>query len=157
MIFSTFSRSTTDNRWNIIRPFNPVAAPLSPDQVLGAFVEKAAKARGAGLKTVAMGPLGAVRDFFDTDHLSLLVKSLIDEDEEGQIINACSGRPRRVRDLVELLNGLEGGGFEIDEKPAEGDGPPIIGDPTKMLAYVPEAVEPDIEGILRHAWALQMG
>ena len=143
-------------KMNIIRPFNPIAAPLSPDQVLGAFVEKAAEARMEGSNTISMGPLGAVRDFLDADHLSQLVKALVEGNHEGQIVNACSGIPHRVGDLVEFLNGLEGGGFDIEEKPAESGATTIIGDPSKMFTYVPEALKPDIERILRRAWALRM-
>jgi nucleoside-diphosphate-sugar epimerase len=140
-------------RVNIVRPFNPIGVPLSPAQVLGAFVEKAAAASRTGSRRVVMGRLEAVRDVFAVDELTSLLRIFVAEGREGIVVNACTGIPRRIRDLVEFLNALPGGGFAIEEQgPEPGAASAVIGDPARFRAELRSPTPLPIEPILAEAW-----
>jgi GDP-4-dehydro-6-deoxy-D-mannose reductase len=141
-------------RLNVVRPFNLIGAPLSPAQVLGAFVARAAAARDdPHPRRIVMGCLDAVRDFVAVDDLLLLLATLVTRDHDGAVVNVCSGVGRCVRDVVAFLNGLPGGGFIVEEI---GSPPPrdsvVIGDPTRMLRLIGRDKALPIEPVLERAW-----
>jgi hypothetical protein len=127
--------------------------------VLGAFIERAQRVHHLAVQNrrVAMGRLDSVRDFFVVDDLLTLVEAMVSQNKEGILTNACSGIPRRVRDLVHFLNRLPGGGFEISE---DNDTPTsasiAIGDPTRFLALAGRSSPTDLEPVLSEAWRQAM-
>lgn len=145
-------------RVNIIRPFNPIGVPLSRAQVLGSFVEKARAARAAGNTAVIMDRLDAVRDVFAVADLLDLLKRLVVDGRHGLIVNACSGVPRRMRDLVAFLNGLPGGGFVVEEMGVRPQRESVvIGDPARFLALIGHEQACPIEPLLVDAWSHALG
>jgi nucleoside-diphosphate-sugar epimerase len=140
-------------RVNVIRPFNPVAAPLSTRQVLGSFVDKARAARASGMTTVTMGRLDAIRDIFAATDLMDLIREIVLQGRHGLVVNACSGIPRRIRDVVWLLNAQPGGGFRIEESgPASETENVAVGDPSLFLTLIGRSATSPIEPILAAAW-----
>ncbi|MEK1944925.1 MAG: NAD-dependent epimerase/dehydratase family protein [Ensifer adhaerens] len=147
-------------RANVIRPFNLIGVPLSPAQVLGAFVAKAREVRHLApqRRQITMGRLDSVRDFFVVDDLVHLIDVLVSQNTYGILTNACSGVPRRVRELIFFLNELSGGRFAILEsgEPPESESI-VIGDPTRFLTLSGRASPTPLEPVLTEAWRQAMG
>ena len=146
-------------RANIVRPFNLIDAPLSPAQVLGAFVAHAAAVRhDAPPREIAMGPLGAIRDFVAVGDLVHLLATLIQRDRNGVLVNVCSGEGRCVRDIVHRLNALAGHRFKIIEPTAQVHGAnAIVGDPARFRALTGRVRPTPIEPLIRRAWREAIG
>ncbi len=143
-------------RLNVVRLFNPVGAPLSPQQVLGAFVEKALAAWDAPEpRVVRMGRLDAVRDFLAVEDFTRLIVRLTAGGIAGETVNAASGVGRVTRELVETLNGFSGGRFVVEE---QGSPPPpgrldaAVGDATRFLQLAELDAPTPVETLLREAW-----
>lgn len=145
-------------RHNLVRVFNPVGVVNSPDQVLGAFIERALRAATEPPpRVVRMGRLDAVRDFVVVDDLVRLVLRLIEERAAGETVNACSGEGRRVRDLVEFVAALSGLDLSIVEEgsPPLDDRPDAaVGDPTKFKTLTGLQELSSVEETLAAAWPL---
>jgi GDP-4-dehydro-6-deoxy-D-mannose reductase len=85
--------------------------------------------------TLAVGNLDAVRDFADVRDVVRAYWTLLERGESGEVYNVCTGRGRRIRDLLELLIKISGVRVEVrvDEtrlRPA--DIPVLVGDPEKL-------------------------
>lgn len=142
-------------RLNILRPFNLLDAPLSPAQVLGAFVARASALRNTPApRVVPMGPLGIIRDFVAVADLVRLLGRLVSGEREGLVINVCSGRGRSVRDLVAYLNALSDDRYLVQEAGGGEPADAVIGDPGHFREAVGADAALPIEPILAEAWRL---
>ena len=119
-----------------VRPFNHVGPGQSPRFVLSAFARQVARIE-AGLQEplLRVGNLSPARDFTDVRdvvrayHLTLL------HGEPGEVYNVCSGTPRTIRSLVDLLRERATVPIEVEVDPERyrpADVPVIYGSAEKL-------------------------
>jgi nucleoside-diphosphate-sugar epimerase len=140
-------------RCNVIRVFNPVGEVNSQQQVIGAFIAKAAALIDAPSRIIRLGRLDAVRDFVALDDVLTLVVRLVEDRVSGELVNACSGQGQRVRDLVRFLIAISKRDYTVEE---QGDPPGqpdiVVGDPTQFLALAGIAAPSSVRETLAKAW-----
>ncbi len=143
-------------RHNLVRVFNPVGVENSPDQVLGAFIGKLVRSRSEPApRLVSMGPLGSIRDFIVVDDLATLIVRLLADGQSGQLVNACSGKGHRVRDLVHRVLKLSKLEVELIEEEAAVSASgydAVIGDPTQFISLSGLERLSSVEDTLDAAW-----
>lgn len=94
-------------RVSIVRPFNIVGAHMPAQFVAGALLERIHAARDGG-EPIAIGRTDTTRDFVDVGDLAAALVRLLDIEARGEIINICSGRETRIRDLLDAAIALAG-------------------------------------------------
>lgn len=156
-------RAASDRRGlraTILRIFNVVAPVNSPEQVLGAFIERAALAEGsAAPRKVEVGRLDAIRDFVSMSDLCDLVAKLVREGSDARVINVCSGEGHQIRDLITFMNELSCNRFEIEETgpaPSPGYEDCVVGDPSLFLRTLGVSAVRPIKQELALAWRNRM-
>lgn len=90
-----------------MRPFNHIGAGQSEDFVASAFAAQIARIE-AGLQepVLRVGNLDAQRDFLDVEDVVRAYVLALDRPQglpPGIVLNLCSGTPRRIRDLLDML------------------------------------------------------
>jgi len=93
----------------------------------------------AGLRApvVEVGNLDAVRDFSDVRDVVRAYDLLLESGRGGEAYNVCSGRGRRVGDLLDALLSASTARVEVRVDPARlrpADVPALVGDPAKLVA-----------------------
>jgi GDP-4-dehydro-6-deoxy-D-mannose reductase len=120
----------------LVRPFNHLGAGQAPGFVVPSLARQlldVASARAEPL--IAVGDLSPVRDF---SHVLDVVEGyllLLERGIPGEVYNVCSGEPRRIRDLLDELQGLLGTRAEIRVDPHRlrpVEIPWLVGDPGKV-------------------------
>ena len=91
--------------------------------------------RGGRDPVLAVGNLDAIRDFADVRDTVRAYWMLLDGGESGEVYNVCTGRGRRIRDLLDVL--LKASGVRVDVRVDEkrlrpSDMPVLVGDPEKL-------------------------
>jgi len=91
----------------------------------------------AGRRPAALevGNLDAVRDFTDVRDVVRAYWSLLEQGEPGQVYNVCSGKGRRVRELLDILISLTGLEVEVRVDPLRlrpADVPVLVGDGRRL-------------------------
>ena len=84
---------------------------------------------------LAVGNLDAVRDFSDVRDVVRAYWALLDRGESGEVYNVCTGRGRRIRDLLEMLVKLSGARVDVrvdESRLRPSDIPVLVGDPTRL-------------------------
>jgi GDP-4-dehydro-6-deoxy-D-mannose reductase len=84
-----------------------------------------------------VGNLEAVRDFADVRDVVRAYWRLLDKGEGGVVYNVCSGRGRRIRDLLDTLLAASGARVEVRVDPERlrpSDVPVQVGDPSRLRA-----------------------
>jgi len=84
---------------------------------------------------LAVGNLDAVRDFSDVRDVVRAYWALLDRGESGEVYNVCTGRGRRIRDLLEMLVKLAGTRVDVrvdESRLRPSDIPVLVGDPTRL-------------------------
>jgi GDP-4-dehydro-6-deoxy-D-mannose reductase len=140
---------------NVIRVFNPVGEVNSPQQVIGAFIAKAAALIDAPSRMIRLDRLDAVRDFVAIDDVLTLIVRLIEHRVSGELVNACSGEGQRVRDLIQFLVATSKLNYVVEEQghpPAPGQTDIVVGDPTRFLALAGIAAPSSVRETLTRAW-----
>jgi NDP-hexose 4-ketoreductase len=93
----------------VLRVFNPIGPALPPENMLGRAAAAIRAALRDGSDTVALGPLGAYRDFVDVRDVATAITAAALADRLAEpVLNVGSGRPVRCRDAVGLLAGIAG-------------------------------------------------
>ncbi len=93
----------------VLRVFNPVGPRVPPETLLGRAVAGLRAALGKGGNTVALGPLGAYRDFVDVrDVATAVTAAALAEQVKEPVLNVGSGRPVLCRELVGMLAEVAG-------------------------------------------------
>jgi len=99
----------------------------------------------AGLRerVLLVGNLEAVRDYTDVRDVVRAYWGLLDHAQAaaavGGVFNVCSGRGRRIRDLLDTLLSHAGGEVEIrvdKERLRPSDVPAQVGDPSRLRALI---------------------
>lgn len=87
-----------------VRPFNHTGPGQSPRFVVPAFASQITRIE-AGLQEPVMkvGNLEAARDFTDVRDIVRAYHLAVTQGEPGEVYNLASGRPRSVRELLEML------------------------------------------------------
>jgi len=93
----------------------------------------------AGLRppVLKVGNLEAVRDFADVRDVVRAYWMLLDGGEGGTAYNVCTGRGRRIRDLLDVLLAASGARVEVRVDPDRlrpSDVPTQVGDPSRLRA-----------------------
>lgn len=129
-----------DTAWRIVmaRPFNHIGAEQRAEFVVPAFARQLARIR-AGLCAPHMnvGDLDVTRDFLDVRDLAQAYLALLDEGQNGETYNVCSGQETSIRQLLERLCQLAGITPEIVRDPARlrpNDQRRVCGDNHKLRA-----------------------
>jgi GDP-4-dehydro-6-deoxy-D-mannose reductase len=82
-----------------------------------------------------VGNLEAVRDFADVRDVVRAYWMLLEKGEGGVAYNVCSGRGRRIRDLLDVLLAASGARLEVRVDPERlrpSDVPAQVGDPSRL-------------------------
>jgi GDP-4-dehydro-6-deoxy-D-mannose reductase len=106
----------------IVRPFNHIGAQQSPDFVTASFARQIALIEsGQQPPVLKVGNLVAERDFLDVQDVCSAYVSLLklaDHPETyPRCLNICSGEPRKIRTMLDILLSLSSQQIEIVEDP----------------------------------------
>jgi GDP-4-dehydro-6-deoxy-D-mannose reductase len=101
---------------------------------------------------IEVGNLEAVRDFTDVRDVVRAYLLLLEKGEPGQAYNVCSGRGRRIRDVLDLL--LAGSRARVEvrvdkERLRPSDVPAQVGDPSRLRVATDWAPRIPLEETLR--------
>ena len=86
---------------------------------------------------IEVGNLDAVRDFSDVRDVVRAYLLLLEKGEPGQAYNVCSGRGRRIREVLDLLLASSSARVEVRvdaERLRPSDVPAQVGDPSRLRA-----------------------
>lgn len=86
---------------------------------------------------IEVGNLDAVRDFTDVRDVVRAYLLLLEKGEPGRAYNVCSGRGRRIRDVLDLLLASSSAKVEVridQERLRPADVPAQVGDPSRLRA-----------------------
>jgi len=137
-------------RATALRLFNVVAPEPAGEQVLAAFLRRAADAAAAAPPwRVRMGPLAAVRDFIDLEDALTAV---------DEVINVCCGEGRAARALLGAVAAQTGGAVLVEEDPPREPSliPWSVGDPARCEALLGLRPTADLADVARRAAAWLM-
>ncbi|HSD66531.1 MAG TPA: GDP-mannose 4,6-dehydratase [Vicinamibacteria bacterium] len=84
-----------------------------------------------------VGNLDAVRDFADVRDVVRAYWMLLEKGEGGVVYNVCTGRGRRIRELLDVLLAASGARVEVSVDPERlrpSDVPAQVGDPARLRA-----------------------
>ena len=84
---------------------------------------------------IEVGNLDAVRDFTDVRDVVRAYRLLLDKGEAGGVYNVCSGRRRRIREVLDVLLGLSAAKVDVRVDPGRlrpSDVPAQVGDPARL-------------------------
>jgi GDP-4-dehydro-6-deoxy-D-mannose reductase len=82
-----------------------------------------------------VGNLDAVRDYTDVRDVVRAYWALLDRGTAGEVYNVCSGRGRRIRELLEVLLAASGASVEVrvdKDRLRPSDVPALVGDPARL-------------------------
>ncbi len=103
----------------VLRVFNPVGTGLPAANVLGVAARRIRAAMRTGESRIALGPLGACRDFVDVrDVAGAITAAALAPRLDEPVLNVGSGTAVRTRDAVALLAEVAGFTGEIRESAA---------------------------------------
>ena len=126
-----------------LRPFNHIGAGQSEDFVASAFAAQIARIE-AGLQepVLRVGNLEAQRDFLDVEDVVRAYVAAVDRApnlEPGLVLNLCSGSPRRIRDLLDMLLAQTQAFIRVEAEPARmrpSDTPYAVGSAEAAKAHL---------------------
>lgn len=91
----------------LLRPFNHTGPGQSADYFCPRVARAIARAeRGRGPAILELGPLDSAREFFDVRDMVRAYRLAAERAPSGSLYNVGSGRPVRLREVVELLRGM---------------------------------------------------
>ncbi len=100
----------------VARVFNPIGPGLPASQALGRFA--GALAAGSGPIRLAVGDLGARRDFVDARDVAGALFALAERGRAGRVYHVGTGRSHRVGDGLDRLIALSGREVAVESDPA---------------------------------------
>ncbi|MCA1841331.1 MAG: GDP-mannose 4,6-dehydratase [Actinomycetota bacterium] len=121
------------------RSFNHTGPGQGPHYAIGAFCQQVAEYQLGKRQRIEVGYLGNSRDYLDVRDVVIAYRRLIEGGRDRHVYNVCSGVPRRIGDLLEMLlqiAGIEGAEVTSDPMPREGDPELLAGDPSKIAEHV---------------------
>jgi GDP-4-dehydro-6-deoxy-D-mannose reductase len=136
---------TQDFRVVLTRPFTQIGPGQDERFAVAGFAQQIARIKsGRQTAVLTVGDLDVTRDFTDVRDTVSAYHELLEEGENGEIYNVCSGRERTLRSLVEEMLQIAGVGVEMESsagrlRPTEQRR--MVGDPGKIkeqLDWEPE-------------------
>ena len=136
------------------RSFNQIGPGQRPTFVVPSFVRQLVAARAAGQSCahIKAGDLGIVRDFLDVRDAVTAYLALLDKGVSGEVYNVCSGKGRRLDEVLRLAAEVVGVVVETEVDPAlvrPADNPVIIGDNAKIYNATGWRPQRDLRASLR--------
>jgi GDP-4-dehydro-6-deoxy-D-mannose reductase len=101
------------------RPFNHIGPGEPEHLVCSAFAKRIAAIEAGAEPVLAAGNLDTVRDFTDVRDLVKGFVALAERGTPGRAYNLCSGRGRRVREILAMLLDRTRAGIEVRADPAK--------------------------------------
>lgn len=137
----------------IARPFNHIGPRQTPGFAVASFARQVARIE-AGLEPAVMrvGNLDTRRDMTDVRDVADAYVRIVHAGLAGRPYNVCSGRPRRMRDLLERLRQMAAVDITIETDPARlrpNDVPVVEGDATRLRTELGWAPRIDLDDTLR--------
>lgn len=106
----------------IARPFNHIGPGQSTDFVASSFAQQIALIEGGKQPPIIkVGNLEAYRDFLDVEDVCQAYAKLLlvnERDDLPPCINICSGRPRKIEEILEMLLSLSPTIITIQPEPS---------------------------------------
>lgn len=140
------------------RSFNHTGAGQSVDFALPSWAEQLVKARQRGERraVVRTGDTSVERDYSGVTGVVAAYRLLLERAASGDVVNVCSGRARRLSELLARLGELAGAEPAPEADPARlrpVDLPTLRGDPSRLVALtgasLASSLEPDLEALVR--------
>lgn len=120
----------------VARPFNHIGPGQDARFVASDFARQIAEIElGKREPVMYLGNVLAERDFTDVRDIAQAYLALIQKADGGQIYNVCSGRPRSIQSLLDILLSMTEVKIEQRSDPAKfrvADTPISYGDPTRI-------------------------
>lgn len=140
------------------RTFNHTGAGRGRHFAESAFARQiVAVERGLRTPVISVGTLDTRRDFSDVRDVVRAYWSLLDAGRAGEVYNVCSGRAVSMREVLDTLVTLAGGGVltQVDpELVRKADIPALVGDPTRLretCGFRPRhGLDDALRGVLDH-------
>lgn len=117
-----------------VRPFN-MTGPRKTLDACSDFARGIAEVERGLRPVLEVGNLEAIRDLSDGRDGVKALWLLVEKGLPGEVYNVCSGQPRRMRDVLEMLIALSGKKVEwrvVPEKLRPYDDPICVGDDSKL-------------------------
>jgi len=119
----------------------------------------------AGLRppVLSVGNLEAVRDYTDVRDVVRAYWALLDAGRAGEAYNVCSGKGRRIQEMLDVLLSRSKARVEVQVDPKRlrpSDAPVLVGDPSKLredTGWVPRIPLEDTLGDLLEDWRRRVG
>ena len=119
------------------RSFNHFGPGQKPGFVVSDFASQvAAIERGEQEPVISVGDLTAARDFTYIDDIIAAYVAMTEQDIPTGIYNICSGKPRRIEEVLQGLLELSGRSIEVRKDPDRmrpSEVPFFVGDSTKIF------------------------
>lgn len=123
-------------RINMVRTFNLVGEGMSGHLVVADWAKQVAEIeRGMREPEIKVGDLNSTRDFIDIKEAVKLYWEAINFDEFGEIYNVCSGKPVRIKSILDYLVGKSTKSISVcvdRQRIREGEGQHCFGDNSKL-------------------------
>jgi len=121
----------------VARPFNIIGTGMPSHLVLQSFASQIAQIkRGEAPPVIHVGNLDSMRDFIDIEEVGPIYWKLIQTPAAyGQVVNVCSGRPTKIRAILDALIALSGLSIDVQVEPRRlkpVDVPVHYGSPAKL-------------------------
>jgi GDP-4-dehydro-6-deoxy-D-mannose reductase len=121
----------------ILRPFNHTGPGQSQDFVVPAIARQIVLIKRRKQRTLKLGDTSPVRDFTDVRDIVQAYITCMEKfnDIKGDIYNVCSGRGLKVRQIIDILLGVDGlhVPMKVEEKRLRPvDVPYLVGNPRKF-------------------------
>ena len=107
---------------------------------------------GRRAPVIQVGNLEAVRDYTDVRDVVRAYWALLDRGQAGEVYNVCSGRGRRIREMLDVLVEASGVSVEVavdEQRLRPSDVPALVGDPGRLVAATGWAPRVPLEDSLR--------
>ena len=115
---------------------------MAPSRVdlFGAFAKQIASIeKGRTAPVIDVGNLEAVRDLTDVRDTVRAYRDILDRGRPGVVYNVCSGKPYKIREVLDGLVKLSRVPVEVRVDPARyrpNDTPVLLGNPTRLQTEI---------------------
>jgi GDP-4-dehydro-6-deoxy-D-mannose reductase len=92
----------------VVRPFQLLGKGVTDRLAPGAFAKRLKEAMASGKREISVGNLESSRDFLDIQDAVRAIWMLCENPAPGEIFNLCSGRPVKMKELLDLMIGTAG-------------------------------------------------
>ena len=109
--------SVSESGWRLLitRPFNHIGAGQAPNFVISGFCRQVARiALGVQEPVIDVGNLDVTRDFTDVRDVIRAYVLLLENGENGEIYNICSGQEVILSEILPKLREISGINFDVN-------------------------------------------